>query len=34
MDEEDGLSEEEKADGYVLLCVGHPMTDDVVVEIG
>ncbi|MEQ6122123.1 ferredoxin--NADP reductase [Reichenbachiella sp. MALMAid0571] len=34
MDEEDGLSEEEKAEGYVLLCVGHPMTDDVVVEIG
>lgn len=34
MDEEDGLSDEEKAEGYVLLCVGHPMTDDVVVEIG
>ena len=34
MDEEDGLSDEEKAQGYVLLCVGHPMTDDVVVEIG
>ena len=34
MDEEDGLSAEEKAQGYVLLCVGHPMTDDVVIEIG
>ncbi len=34
MDEESGLSEEEKSEGYVLLCVGHPMTDDVVVEIG
>lgn len=34
MDEEDGLSDEEKAAGFVLLCVGHPMTDDVVVEIG
>lgn len=34
MDEEDGLSDEEKAQGYVLLCVGHPMTDDVIVEIG
>lgn len=34
MDEEDGLSDEEKAEGYVLLCVGHPLTDDVVVEIG
>lgn len=34
MDEEDGLSPEEKAEGYVLLCVGHPLTDDVVVEIG
>jgi ring-1,2-phenylacetyl-CoA epoxidase subunit PaaE len=34
MDEEDGLTEQEKAEGYVLLCVGHPLTDDVVVEIG
>lgn len=34
MDEDDGLSDEEKAEGYVLLCVGHPETDDVVVEIG
>ena len=34
MDEDDGLSEEEKAQGYVLLCVGHPESDDVKVEIG
>ncbi|MFY0627797.1 MAG: ferredoxin--NADP reductase [Reichenbachiella sp.] len=34
MDEDDGLSEEEKAEGYVLLCVGHAVTDDVKVEIG
>ena len=34
MDEDDGLSDEERADGYVLLCVGHPLTDNVVVEIG
>ena len=34
MDEEEGLSESELEEGYVLLCVGHPATDDVVVEIG
>ena len=34
MDEDDGLSEEEKKEGYVLLCVGHAATDDVIVEIG
>jgi len=34
MTEEDGLSDEEKAEGYVLLCVGHPKTDDVIIEIG
>lgn len=34
MDESDGLSQAELDEGYVLLCVGHPMTDDVVVEIG
>lgn len=34
MDEEDGLSEEETAEGYVLTCVGHPLTDDVIIEIG
>lgn len=34
MDESDGLSQAELDEGYVLLCVGHPMTDDVVVEVG
>jgi ring-1,2-phenylacetyl-CoA epoxidase subunit PaaE len=34
MDEDDGLSEEEKSEGYVLLCVGHPESDDVKIEIG
>ena len=34
MDEEDGLSESEQEEGYVLTCVGHPLTDDVVIEIG
>lgn len=34
MDEDSGLSDEEKAEGYVLLCVGHPESDDVKVEIG
>lgn len=33
MDEEDTLTEEEVAEGYVLLCVGHPLTDDVVIEV-
>ena len=32
--EEDGLSEKELAEGYVLTCVGHPETNDVVIEIG
>jgi ring-1,2-phenylacetyl-CoA epoxidase subunit PaaE len=34
LDEEEGLSESEQAEGYVLTCVGHPLTDDVVIEIG
>ncbi|MBC8111439.1 MAG: ferredoxin--NADP reductase [Verrucomicrobia bacterium] len=34
LDEEDGLSPAEKQQGYVLTCVGHPLTDDVVIEIG
>jgi ring-1,2-phenylacetyl-CoA epoxidase subunit PaaE len=29
----DGLSEDEIKQGFRLLCVGHPMTDDVVVEV-
>jgi len=34
MDEEEGLSQAEKEQGYVLNCVGHPLSDDVVIEIG
>lgn len=34
LDEEEGLSQSEKNEGYVLTCVGHPITDDVVIEIG
>ena len=34
LDEEEGLSEAELEEGYVLTCVGHPITDDVVIEIG
>lgn len=34
LDEEEGLSEQELEEGYVLTCVGHPLTSDVVIEIG
>ncbi|HOO09344.1 MAG TPA: ferredoxin--NADP reductase [Cyclobacteriaceae bacterium] len=34
MDEDEGLSQSEKDEGYILNCVGHPLTDDVVIEIG
>jgi ring-1,2-phenylacetyl-CoA epoxidase subunit PaaE len=34
MDEMEGLSEAEIEDGYVLTCVGHPKTNNVVIEIG
>lgn len=34
MDEEEGLSESEKDQGFVLICVGHPLTDDVKLEVG
>jgi len=34
MDEEEGLSEAELDEGYVLPCVSHPLTDGVVIEIG
>jgi ring-1,2-phenylacetyl-CoA epoxidase subunit PaaE len=34
LDEEEGLSKSERDEGYVLTCVGHPMSDDVVIEIG
>ena len=33
LDEEEGLSESEINDGYVLTCVGHPLTDNVVIEV-
>lgn len=34
MDEDEGLSDSEKEEGYVLLCVGHPAADNVIIEIG
>ncbi len=34
MDEDEGLSDSEKEEGYVLLCVGHPLTKDVKVKVG
>lgn len=34
LDEEEGLSDSERDEGYVLTCVGHPLTDDVKIEIG
>ena len=34
MTEEGGLSEAEHEEGYVLPCVSHPLTNDVVIEIG
>ena len=33
LDEEDSLAEEDLKQGYVLTCVGHPLTSDVVIEI-
>ena len=33
LDEREGLSDSEMAQGYVLVCVGHPLTSDVVIEI-
>lgn len=33
MTEEDTLSADEVAEGYRLLCVGHPLTDDVVIDM-
>lgn len=33
MDEDDGLTEKELAEGYVLTCVAHPLTPGVVIEI-
>jgi len=34
MDETEGLSDEEMEEGYVLNCVGHPVTEGVRIEIG
>ncbi|MGY2132041.1 2Fe-2S iron-sulfur cluster-binding protein [Hymenobacter sp. HD11105] len=34
LDEREGLSDSEMKQGYVLTCVGHPLTADVVIEIG
>jgi ring-1,2-phenylacetyl-CoA epoxidase subunit PaaE len=34
LDEREGLSDAEIEEGYVLNCVGHPLSDDVVIEIG
>jgi ring-1,2-phenylacetyl-CoA epoxidase subunit PaaE len=33
LDEEDGLTEKEIAQGWILTCVAHPLTKDVVIEI-
>ncbi|GAB3645413.1 phenylacetate-CoA oxygenase/reductase subunit PaaK [Echinicola sediminis] len=34
MDQDAGLSENEKKDGYILCCVSHPVSGDVKIEIG
>ena len=34
LDEREGLSDAELDEGYVLNCVGHPLTNNVVIEIG
>ncbi len=34
MEEDEGLSDDEKQEGYVLNCVGHPLSENVVIEIG
>ena len=34
LDEEEGLSDAEREEGYILTCVGHPLTADVKIEIG
>lgn len=34
LDEREGLSDAELEEGYVLNCVGHPLTGNVVIEIG
>lgn len=34
LDDAEGLSDKEKAEGYVLLCVGKPKSDKITVEVG
>ena len=34
MEEEDGLSEQEIKDGYILCCVSHPLNDEVKIDLG
>jgi ring-1,2-phenylacetyl-CoA epoxidase subunit PaaE len=34
LDEDEGLSDSERADGYVLTCVGHPTSENVKIKIG
>ena len=33
LDEEDALSEAERDEGFILTCVTHPLTDDVIIEV-
>ncbi|QRR02927.1 ferredoxin--NADP reductase [Dyadobacter sandarakinus] len=33
LDEEDALSKAEREEGFILTCVSHPMTDDVIIEV-
>ncbi|MCF2490624.1 ferredoxin--NADP reductase [Dyadobacter sp. CY347] len=33
LDEEDALSEAELKEGFILTCVSHPMSDDVIIEV-
>ena len=33
MDEEDGLTQKEIKEGFILTCVSHPLTEDVILEI-
>lgn len=33
LDEEDALSEAELKEGFILTCVTHPMSDDVIIEV-
>ncbi len=34
LDEEEGLSDAERDEGYILTCVGHPLSNNVKIEIG